>query len=77
MTLKINDIAIAAFRLRPKEMVERNFIQSGGRRERRDVPADAFLHLVGPHHHGQCIPPNQALNAAFHLLAPRKWRLLP
>ena len=33
--------------------------------------------LVGPHHHGQGVPAHQALDAALHLLAAGKGRLLP
>ena len=40
------------------------------------MAADAFLLLVGPYDHGQGVPPDQALDAAFHLLASREWSLL-
>ena len=77
VALEIDDVAIAAFGLRAKEMIERNFVQRGRGRKRRNVSADAFLNLVGANHHGQRIPADQALDAAFHLLAAGKGRLLP
>ena len=77
VALEVDDVAVAAFGLRAEEMVEGDFVQRGGRGEGRDVPADAFLNLVGPHHHGQGVPAHQALDAALHLLAAGKRRLLP
>ena len=76
VALEINDVAVAAFGLRPKEMIESDFVQRGGGSEGRDVAADAFLNLVGAHHHGQRVPAHQALDAAFHLLAAGERRLL-
>ena len=76
VTLKINEVAIATFGLRLKEMIESNLVQSGGGSEGGDVSANAFLNFVGAHHHGQSVPAHQALDAAFHLLASGKWRLL-
>ncbi len=40
------------------------------------MSADAFLDLVGSHHHGQRVPAHQALDAALHFLAAGKGRLL-
>ena len=40
------------------------------------MSADALLHLIRPHHHGQSIPTHQALNSTLHFLAAGKWRLL-
>ena len=77
MPLEIHDVAIAAFGLRAKEMIEGDFVERGGRSESRNMPADAFLNLVGAHHHGQRVPADQALDAALHLLAAGKRRLLP
>jgi hypothetical protein len=76
VALKINEIAIATLGLRLKEMIEGNFVQSGGRCEGGDVAADAFLNFVGAHHHGEGVPTNQALDAALHLLASGEGRLL-
>src|SRR5271165_398453 len=41
------------------------------------MSANAFLNLVGADDHGHGIPAHQALDAAFHLLAAGKRRLLP
>jgi hypothetical protein len=40
------------------------------------VAANALLHLVGANHHGEGVPADEALDAAFHLLAAGEWRLL-
>ena len=74
--LEVNDVAVAALRLRAEEMIEGNFIQRRSGGKRRDVPADAFLNFVGADDHRQRVPANQALDAAFHLLAAGKRRLL-
>src|SRR6202167_1548325 len=56
VSLKVDQVAISALVLRVEKMVERDFIKSCSRGESRDMPADAFLKLVGAHHHGQRIP---------------------
>ena len=40
------------------------------------MSANALLNFISPHHHGQGVPAHQALDAAFHLLAAGKRRLL-
>ena len=77
MTLKVDNVAVAAFSLCTKKMIEGDFVERGGGGEGRNVSANAFLHFVGAHHHGQSIPADEALDAAFHLLAAGKRRLLP
>ena len=77
VSLEVDDVAVAVFGAGAKKMIEGNFVERGGRGEGRNVAADAFLNLVGPHHHGQRVPAHQALDAAFHFLAARKGRLLP
>ena len=76
VALEINEVAVAAFGLRLKEMIESDLVQRCRRGEGGDVAADAFLNLVGTHHHGQRVPAHQALDAAFHLLAAGERRLL-
>ena len=56
-------------------MVECNFIQGRGGCESGNVPADAFLDLVGADDHGKRIPAHQALDAALHFLAAGEWSL--
>ncbi len=77
MSLKIDHVAVAGFGLCPQEMIERDFVQRGRGGERRDMSADAFLNFVSANDHGQRVPANQALDAAFHLLASWKRSLLP
>ena len=74
--LKINDVAVAGFSRRLKKMIKSDFVKRCRGREGRNVPANAFLNLVGADNHRHCIPPNQALDAAFHLLAAGERRLV-
>ena len=74
--LKIDQVAVAGFGLSPQKMIKRHFVQSGRRGKSGNMSANAFLQLVGADHHGQCIPAHQALDAALHLLAAGKRRLL-
>jgi hypothetical protein len=46
---------------RAKEVVEAHFDQGGERGVGGDVAADAVVVIVGPHHHGQGVPADQAL----------------
>ena len=73
--LEVDDVAVVVVALALEEMVEPHFVQRGGRRERRDVAADALFQLVGLHHHRQRIPPHQTLDAAFDLAAAGEGRL--
>jgi hypothetical protein len=75
VSLKINHVAVAGFRGRMKEVIERHFVKRRRRCERGNVSADAFLKLVGADDHGHRVPAHQALNAAFHFLASGKRRL--
>ena len=77
VALEVNYVAVAILGLRAEEMIESDFIQRGGGGKSRDMSANAFLNLVGAHHHGQSIPAHQALDAALHLLAARERSLLP
>ena len=70
--LKIDQVAVASFGLGAQKMVKRHFVQSGGRGKSRNMPANAFLQLVGADHHGKRIPAHQALDAALHLLTAGK-----
>src|SRR5579872_6045538 len=76
MALEINDIAIAGFGLSVQKVIEGNFVERGGGGISRDVAADTFLNLVSADDHGQRIPSDQALDAAFHLLPAGKRGLL-
>src|SRR5258708_25125562 len=71
VSLKIDNIAVAAFGGGSKKMIERNFVQRRGRGERGNMPADSFLNLVRPDHHRERVPAHQTLNPALHLLAAR------
>ncbi len=66
--LVVDDVAVARV-TRPEKVIETDFVQRGGRREGRDVPADAGLVLVRAQHHGDRVPANQALDAALDFLA--------
>src|SRR5437762_3547065 len=48
-----------------EEMIESDFEQSRERRVGRQMSADIGVVLVGAHHHGDGVPANQALDAAF------------
>src|SRR5205823_3427395 len=76
MTLKINNIPIAALSLCTQKMIKSYLVKRGRRSVSRNMPADPLLNLVSAHYHSQRVPANQAFNAAFHLLTARKRRLL-
>ena len=76
VSLEINQVAIPGLGLRLQEVVKSDLVEGRGRGKSGDVSADPALNLVGPHHHGQGVPAHQALDAALHLLAARKGRLL-
>ena len=57
---------LAAF-LAVEEVVERHFVERGGRGVGRDVPADAVALLVRPHDHRHRVPADDALDAALDL----------
>ena len=58
-----------------EEVVEADFVEGGGGGESGDVATDSLFHLVGAHDHGERVPADQALDAAFHFLAAGKGRL--
>ena len=64
VTLKVDDVAVVAV-VSAEEMVEADFVERGGRRERRDMTADALVRLVRFDHHRGGIPADQALDAAL------------
>src|SRR5438270_6620241 len=76
VSLEVHDIAIAVFRLRSQEMVERHLIQRGRRCIGRDMTANAAFYPVRADHHRHSIPAHQALDTSFHFLTSRKWGLL-
>ena len=54
--------------LRPwKKWLNADFVERRGRGEGRDVAADAFLGLVGAHHHRRGIPADEALDPALEV----------
>ena len=77
VALKVDQVAIAGFSSRLQKMIEGDFVKRGGGGKSGNVAANAFLDLVGAHHHGQRIPAHHALDAALHFLAAGKGRLLP
>ena len=50
-----------------EEVIERHFVERGGRGEGRDVPADARALPVRPHDHRHRIPADDALDAPLDL----------
>ena len=57
-------------------MIEADLVQRRGRRERRDVSADAGLDPVRAHDHRNRVPADKALDAALDLLAAGKRHFL-
>ena len=77
VALKVNDVAFEFRRMRAEKMVEADFVERGRGSVGGDVPADVVLFAVRAHHHGQRVPANQALDAAFELLIAREIGLHP
>src|SRR5258708_23443409 len=75
MPLKINRVAFEFLAARAEEMVETHFVERRRRSIRGDVTADVVLDAVRAHHHGQCVPADEALDAALQLLVAGKKRL--
>src|SRR5260221_11619437 len=76
MSLQVNRVALELVGASAKEMVEADFKQRRGGCVRRNVAANAVVNAVGANHHGQSVPPNQALDAAFDFLIAREDGLL-
>ena len=76
VSLEINGIAFKLVRAAAEKMVEANFKKRGSRTESRNVSADAVFNPVGANDHGQGIPADQALDAAFHFLVAGEGGLL-
>src|SRR5688572_4117707 len=72
MPLKINDVAVVMVALALEEVVEPDFIQRGRRCIGRNMTANPVVELVGPDHHRERVPPNEALDAALNLSTARK-----
>src|SRR5690242_21351758 len=75
MTLKINRVALKFLSASAEKMVEAHLVQRCRRGVRGNMSADVVLDAVRPHHHGQRVPANQALDAPLKLLVSRKQRL--
>jgi hypothetical protein len=73
--LEEDDVPVGAV-VTAEKVIERDFVQRGGRRERRDVSANALFRLVGADHHCRRVPPDDALDAAFEVRAARHQHLL-
>ena len=48
VALEVDDVAVVVVALALEEVVEADFVERGGRRERRDVAADAVLEPCWP-----------------------------
>src|SRR5438034_267079 len=72
---KEDAVAVAAV-VAAEKMVEADFVERRGRRERRNVPADPFLRLVGAHDHRGGVPADEALDAPLEIRAAGHQRLL-
>jgi len=66
VSLEEDDVGVGAL-VAAEEVVEAHFVQRRGRSEGRDVAADAFLGLVGAHHHGGGVPADEALDPALQV----------
>ena len=75
MALEVDGVAFEIFAAGAEEMVEADFIKSGGGGVRGDVAADVVLDAIGADDHGQRVPANQALDAALELLIAGEQRL--
>ena len=64
--LEEDDVGVGAV-VAAEEMIEADFVERGGRREGRDVPADAFFGLVRAHDHRGGVPADQALDPALEV----------
>ena len=73
--MKINRVALKLLAARPEEMIEAHFVERRRRSIRGNVAADVVLDAIGAYHHGQCVPANQALNAALQFLVAGEKRL--
>ena len=69
-------VARLAFVLAPEEVVEADFVQAGGRRVRREVPADAGEAAVRAEHHRRRVPADQPADSPLDRLVAREERLL-
>ncbi len=65
VALEIDEVARLVTVVGPEKMVEADFQQRGDGRIGRNVSADAGILLVLAMHHGQRVPPDQALDAAL------------
>src|SRR5215831_10948500 len=73
--LKINRVTLEFVGAPAEEMIEAHLIQSSRRSISRNMPADIVFDAICAHYHGQRVPPNQALDAAFEFLISREKRL--
>ena len=76
VALEINLVAGVVVALAVEEVVEGDFVQRGGRGERRDVAADAGVVAVGADDHRHRVPADDALDPALDLAIAGIGRLL-
>ena len=67
VALEIDQVARLIADRAAEKVVHAHFDQCCRRGEGRDMAADALVVFVGPHHHGDRIPPDQALDGAFQV----------
>ena len=75
VALEVDHVAVGIL-VTPEEMVEADFVQRGGRRKGRNVPADAFFGLVRAHNHGRGVPAHEALDPALEIRTARHEHLV-
>ena len=76
MRLVVDNIAGEVICSGAKEVVKANFEYFSGRCIAGNVPTELAVGFVGPHHHRQCVPANQIINAALQLNITRVGRLV-
>src|SRR4051812_48580424 len=72
MSLEEDDVAVVVVALALEEMVEADFVERCGRRERRNVSANAVVGLVRLDDHCERVPADEALDPALDFAAAGK-----
>ena len=76
MALEEDLIARPAVVLAAEEVVEADFVESGGAGICREVAAESGRSIVSPQDHGHRIPANQPPDAPLEILVAREERLI-
>ena len=66
VALEVDEVAGLVCRRASEEVVEADVVQSGGRGERRDVPAQVAAAPIGAHDHRQRVPADERADAPLH-----------